>query len=209
MKSRLRRLGILFAIGCLFTLPIQGQDDDLLKDPDLQEALKQAKELEKQSGPEKSTKMSDLKKQADEILAEQKREEEKEKAGLRKRLEKQLAERGPVAFPDWTPATPEFKPSSSPKRKIVEDEVKLVQTGTSSLPPREILAAWEAAVADKPLNHFNNDITVNGSVTTRIDISSRADAVQKVILEARRAPDEKITQVIISSPLPKPSDEGE
>jgi hypothetical protein len=208
MKSRLRSFIFLLAACILFTTRTQGQDDPL-KDPDLQEALKQAKELEKQSGPTKPVKMSDLKKQADEIQAEQKKEEQKEKAALQKELEKQLAAPGPVTFPDWTPATPQFKATSSPGKKIVDDEVALIQTGTSPLPPRELLAAWEAAVADKPLNHFYNDGTSNGSVTTRLDISTRTDPVQKVRLEARRAAGEKITHVNISAPLPTPSTEDE
>lgn len=87
--------------------------------------------------------------------------------------------------------------------------MELIQTGTSPLPPRELLAAWKAAVADKPLNNFSNDGSSNGSVTTRLDISTRTDPVQKVRLEARRAADEKITHVNISSPLPKPGGEAE
>lgn len=182
----------------------QGEEDPL-KDPDFQNALKEVSDLKKGDHP---AKMSDLKKQADEVLAKEKEDEEKEKADLKKRLEKQMAE-APSKFPEWLPATPEFKATSSPEKKVVDDEVKLVQTGTSSVQPRQILAAWEKAVADKPLNHFNNDISVNDTITTRLDISSRADPTQRVVLEARRAPDEKITQVTISSPMPKPKDENE
>ena len=57
--------------------------------------------------------MSDLKKQADEIQAQQKQEEEKEKAAL----QKQLAAPGPVALPDWTPATPQLHAAGAAKRK--------------------------------------------------------------------------------------------
>jgi len=208
MKSRLRPIIILFAAG-FFLAPLLRGQEDLLQDPDLQKALKEAKELEKQSGPTKPVKMSDLKKKADEIQAEQEQEEKKEKAALKLRLEKQLAAPGPVAFPDWTPATPKFKPTSSPSKKIVDDEVRLIQTGTSPLPPREILATWQSAVADKPLNHFSNDGSSNGSITTRLDVSTRTDPVQKVRLEARRGADEKITQIIISSPVPTSGDESE
>lgn len=206
MKSTLRSYGLLFAIYCLLTPTMRGQEEDPLKDPDFENALKEVSDLKK--GGQSMPSTSDLKKQADKILAGQKVDEEKEKAELKKRLEKQMAE-GPTKFPDWMPATPEFKATSSPEKKIVDDEVKLVQTGTSSLPPRQILAAWEAAVADKPLSHYNNDISVNDTVTTMIDISSRTDPIQKVVLEAKRGPDEKITQVTISSPMPKPKDTGE
>ena len=40
-------------------------------------------------------------------------------------------------------------------------------------------------------------------------LSTRTDPVQKVELDARRAPEEKISRVEISSPLPKPGDENE
>jgi hypothetical protein len=40
-------------------------------------------------------------------------------------------------------------------------------------------------------------------------LSTRTDPVQEVKLEARREPDGKITDVIISSPLPKPAEASE
>jgi len=40
-------------------------------------------------------------------------------------------------------------------------------------------------------------------------LSTRTDPVQKVEMDARRAPGEKITRVEISSPLPKPGDDSE
>lgn len=62
--------------------------DDPLKDPDLQQMLKQAQDLQKENGPAKTpVKMSDLQKQADAIQAEQKEEEKKEKAARQKQLE--------------------------------------------------------------------------------------------------------------------------
>ena len=87
---------------------------------------------------------------------------------------------------------------------VVDDQVRVIQTGTSSVSPEEILKAWEAAVADKPLNHFYNRGTSNGNVSNRLDVSTRTDPVQKVRLEARRGVGEKITQVTISLELPKP-----
>jgi hypothetical protein len=207
MNSRLC-LVILTVISVLFAPTIRGQED-LLKDPDLQDALKQAKELEKESGPAKPAKLSELKKQADAIVAEQEKEEKKEKAELKKRLEKQLAEPGPASFPDWTPISPQFKATSSPTKKIVDDEVRLVQTGTSPVSPKELLAAWEKAVADKPLNRGKNDISVNGTITERLDLSTRTHPIERVVLEARREPDGKITEVAVYQPMPKPDEEDE
>jgi ribosomal protein L12E/L44/L45/RPP1/RPP2 len=206
MKSQTRSLLLLLAAFGVIAGPIRGAEDPL-KDPDLQEMLKEAKELEKQAGPAKPAKLSDLKKQADEIAAEQKKEEAKEKAALKKRLEKQLAEPEPTKFPDWMPATPEFKAAGAPSKKIVDDEVRLIQTGTSSVKPRDLLTSWEKAVEGKPLNHFSNDTTSNGDVTTRLDISTRNETREKVVLEAKRGANEKITQITIASPMPKPDGE--
>ena len=201
MKLRLHPL-ILFLAAVIALTPLLRAQNDPLKDPDLQEALKQARELEKENGPAKPVKMSDLKKQADEIQAEQKQEEQKEKATLQNQLEKQLAAPGPVALPDWMPATPQFQATGSLTRKIVDDEVRLIQA-------QEILDAWEAAVADKPLNHFHNNSRSNGNAHTMLDVSTRTDPVQKVRLEASRDSGEKVTRVTIALRLPKPGDENE
>ena len=206
MNPKLRSLVVALVTGFLFIQFGRAQEDPL-KDPDLQDALKQAQEMQKESGPSKPVKMSDLKKQADEIQAQQEKEEAEQKQKEQAALQKQLAEPGPVALPDWTPATPGFKATSSLTKKIVVDQVRVVQTGTSTVAPEEILQAWEAAVADKPLNHFFNRGTSNGDVSDRLDISTRSEPVQKVRLEARREAGAKITQITISLELPKPSED--
>ena len=206
MNPKLRSLVVSLVAGLLFIQFGRAQEDPL-KDPDLQDALKQAQEMQKESGPSKPVKMSDLKKQADEIQAQQEKEEAEQKQKEQAALQKQLAEPGPVALPDWTPATPGFKATSSLTKKIVVDQVRVVQTGTSTVAPEEILKAWEAAVADKPLNHFFNRGTSNGDVSDRLDISTRSEPVQKVRLEARREAGAKITQITISLELPKPSED--
>ena len=206
MNPKLRSLVVALVTGFLFIQFGRAQEDPL-KDPDLQDALKQAQEMQKESGPSKPVKMSDLKKQADEIQAQQEKEEAEQKQKEQAALQKQLAEPGPVALPDWTPATPGFKATSSLTKKIVVDQVRVVQTGTSTVAPEEIMKAWEAAVADKPLNHFFNRGTSNGDVSDRLDISTRSEPVQKVRLEARREAGAKITQITVSLELPKPSEE--
>jgi hypothetical protein len=203
MNSKLSPL-VLSLVAGLLLAPLGRAEEDPLNDPDLQDALKQAQEIQKQSGPAKPAKMADLQKQAAEIQAQQEKEEAEQKQKEQAALQKQLAEPGPTALPDWTPATPGFKATSALTKKIVDDQVRVIQTGTSSLSPEEIMKAWEAAVADKPLNHFYNRGTSNGNVTNRLDVSTRTDPVQKVRLEARRGVGEKITQVTISLELPKP-----
>lgn len=204
MNSKLSFIALL-ATGLLFA-PLASAQENPLDDPDLQEALKQAKELQKGGTP---AKMTDLQKQAAQIAAQQEEEEAQEKQKLKAALQKQLAESGPLIFPEWTPTTPQFKATGSPSKKIVDDQVKIIQTGTSPADPEVILKAWEAAVTDKPLNHVYNRGMSNGSVSNRLDISTRNEPLQKVRLEARREEGAKITQVTISSALPKPGEDSE
>jgi hypothetical protein len=97
-----------------------------------------------------------------------------------------------------------------PTKKIVDDEVTIVQTGTSSLTPEQLADGWEAAaVAANNLNRGRNNINVNGKLTTIMFLSTRTDPVQEVKLEASREPGGKTSQVEISSPLPKPKIKSE
>jgi hypothetical protein len=93
----------------------------------------------------------------------------------------------------------------------VDDEVRIVQTGTSSLTPEKLADSWEAApvVAAKNLNRSRSNINVNGKITRIMFLSRQTDPVEGVKLEASREPDSKITQVEISSPLPKPDIDSE
>ena len=206
-------LATVFAlISLLFALCTRAQDNPL-NDPDLKEMLKQAQEMQKQSkefqkqnptSPDTKKKLAELEAQAKEEEARQEQEEKHEKEKLQAALQKQLDAPGPVTLPDWTPATPQFKAAGKPTKKIVNEEVKIIQTGTSSLTPKELADGWESAAEAKNLNHGRNNIEVNGELTTIMFLSTHTDPVQEVKLKASREPDSKITQVEISSPLPKP-----
>jgi len=206
-------------ISCLLFAPLLYAQDNPLNDPDLKEMLKQAQEMQKEANelqkqnptsPDSKKKLAEMLSQAKEEEARQEEQEKREKEKLQGALKKQLEAPGPVVLPDWTPATPEFKAAGAPARKIVDDEVKIVQTGTSSLTPEKIADNWEAAaVTAKNLNHGRNNISVNGKITMIMFLSTRTDPVQEVKLEASREPDSKTTQVEISSPLPKPDIESE
>ena len=139
-------------------------------------------------------KMPDEKKQLDEVD----KEEAKEKAALQRQLEAP----GPVALPDWTPKVPQFKPAGPVSKKIVSDEVNIIQTGTSPLTPAELGESWEAAKGDK-LNSSRTNGSYNDTKVVTIYLSTRHEPLQSVVLEARRAPEEKITHVTISSPPPQ------
>jgi hypothetical protein len=121
-------------------------------------------------------------------------------------LKKQLEARSPVAFPEWTPATPEFKPAGKPAKKLVDEEVRILQTGTSSLTPEQLADSWESAtiVKEKNLNRSRNNLNGNGKITRILFLSTQTDPIERVELEASREPDSKVSQVEISSPLAKP-----
>ena len=177
-----------------------------MDDPDLQQLLKQAQEMQKSSGSQDARKkLAEMEAMANQVAAQQEQEEKDEKQKLQAALKKQLDAPGPVAFPDWIPATPEFKPGSKPAKKVVDEEVKIVQTGTSSLTPEKIAESWQAAAtAANNLNQSLNKMNVNGKITRILFLSTRTDPTQEVELEASREPGSKVTHVEISSPLPKP-----
>jgi hypothetical protein len=218
MQPQIRLFSFL-AISCLLVVPSLRAQDNPLNDPDLkamlkeaQEMQKEAKELQKQNPASQDTKkkLADMLSQAKEEEARQEEQEQREKEKLQAALKKQLEAPGPIVLPGWTPSTPEFKAAGAPTRKIVEDEVRIVQTGTSSLTPEKIADRWQAAAsAANNLNQSLNKISVNGKITRILFLSTRTDPRQEVELEASREPDGKITQVEISSPLPKPDIESD
>src|SRR5207248_1039818 len=163
-----------------------------------QEMQKEAKKLQNPAAPDTKKKLAEMLSQAKEQEARQEQDEKREKEKLQAALKKQLDAPGPVVLPDWTPATPQFKTAGAPTKKIVDDQVRIVQLGSSSLTPKELADNWEAtAVAAKDLNHGRNNISVNGTLTTIMFLSTRTDPVQEVKLEASREPGGKITQVEI------------
>jgi hypothetical protein len=217
MDTLLRFCSILAIISVGFVPMVRSQDNPM-DDPDLQQLLKQAQEmqksardLQKNSGPRDARKnLADLEAMAKEQVAQQEQDEKREKDELQGALKKQLDAPGPVAFPDWMPFTPEFKPAGKPAKKLVDEQVKIVQTGTSSLTPEKIADSWQAAAtAANNLNQSLNKLSVNGKVTRILFLSTRTDPRQEVELEASREPGSKVTQIEIASPLPKPEIGGD
>ncbi|HEV8418385.1 MAG TPA: hypothetical protein VGQ43_06530 [Candidatus Udaeobacter sp.] len=200
----------VLVVWVLFAASIQAEENPV-DDPDLQQLLKQAQEMQKSSGsPDARKKLAEMEAMAKQEAAQQEQEEKDEKEKLQAALKKQLDAPGPVAFPDWTPVAPEFKPAGTPAKKVVDEEVKIVQTGTSSLTPEKIADSWQASAnAANNLNQSLNKMNVNGKITRILFLSTRTDPRQEVELEASREPDSKITQIQISSPLPKPDIESE
>jgi len=171
MKSRLLVFVSLIIASFFLTPFLPAQDTD----KDVDDAIQQATESAKKMG----VKMPDVKKQLKEIN----KEEAKEKVAL----QKQLDAPGPVALPDWTPKVPQFKPAGPVSKKIVGDEVDIIQTGTSPLTPAELGDNWEAAKGDK-LNSSRTNGSYNDTKVVTIYLSTRREPLQSVVLEARRAP---------------------
>jgi hypothetical protein len=208
----------VLVVWLLFATSARAQDNPL-EDPDLQQLLKQAQEMQKDArdlqkspgSPDTRKKLAEMEAMAKEQAAQQEQEEKDEKEKLQAALKKQLEAPGPVVFPNWTPVTPEFKPAGKPAKKLVDEEVKIVQTGTSSLTPEQLANSWESAtvVKEKNLSRGRNNLNVNGKITRILSLSTQTDPVERVELEASREPNSKVTQVEISSPLPKPEIGGE
>ena len=163
-------------------------------DPDLAKALKEAEEQSKKM----NMKVPDIRPQ----LAEIEKDEAKEKAAL----QKQLNAPGQIALPAWTPALPQFTPAGPASKKIMDEQVHIVLSGTSPLTPAQLGDAWEAAKTEK-MSFGRSNNSINDTKTVIIYLKTLDDARQEVRLEATRAPKEKITHITVTSPLPKPDED--
>jgi hypothetical protein len=189
MKSNFAPI-TLFLFAALTLSPLARAQEP---DPDLAKALKEAEEQSKKM----NIKVPDIKPQ----LAEIEQDEAKEKAALQKQLEAP----GPVALPDWTPKVPQFTAAGPATKKLVYDQVKIVVTGTSPLTPAQLGDAWDAARTEK-MNRMRSNNSANETKTVILTLTLR-DTDQEVRLEATREPEEKITHITVTSPLPKPDED--
>jgi len=144
MNSRFLAFVSLLIASFLLAPSLRAQDTDKEVDDSIQQATEVAKKM--------GVKMPDVKKQLEEVN----KEEAKEKAALQKQLETP----GPLALPDWTPKVPQFEPTGPVSRKIVSDEVNIIQTATSPLTPAEL--GEIAGKKQRKVNKLNSSRT-NGS----------------------------------------------
>ncbi len=217
MNSKRRALTMLLSICFLFSPLLRAQEDET-NDSDLKKMLKEAEEMQKEAegmqktnppAPGKKKTLAELQAEAKAEAARQEQEEKEEKAKLQAALQKQLKAPGPVALPNWTPATPQFHQTASPTKKIVDDEVRIVMTGTSTLTPDELGEVWVAAIADRKINHILNTNTSNGDKSITLFLDTREGPREKLRMHASRPQKAKITEVEIASPLPKPGEDSE
>jgi len=210
MKPSLRTVILLFATVFLFVPILRAQQEDADTDlskmmKEAQEMQKEAEKLQKENPPASKKTMGEMQADAQKELKKMEAQEKKEKEAMQAALQKQLAEPGHTSLPDWTPKTPNFTGTGPVVKKIVDDEVKIIQTGTSTLSPKELGDSWDAAAeATGKLNRSRNNIRSNDTVTVILFLSTRTEPQEKVEMEAKREPDDKVTHVEISSPLPKP-----
>ena len=216
MHSQIRLYSFLVMVSLFLSSLLRAQDNPQ-DDADLKEFLKQAAKMqEKSSGLQKQNPTSfDVEKKFSEMqaamkeAAQQQQQEQRDQEKLQAALKKQLAAPGPIALPDWTPATPQFKANGEPTKKILGNEVRVVQAGTSSLTPEELADGWESAAEAKNLNHSRTNVDSNGRIAVMVLLNTHTDPVQEVKFEASREPNSEITQVEISSALPTPEIESE
>jgi hypothetical protein len=143
--------------------------------------------------------MPDVKK----LMEEDAQEEAKEKEKAKAKVQAAMNAPGPIAFPDWTPKIPEFTPAGPIAKKVVDDVPKIVQTGTSPLTPIALADAWEKFKNDKyQLSRLDSNI--NQTITQTVIFRELDKPHGEVTMKATRAPQEKITHVTLSAPLPTP-----
>ncbi len=179
-------------------LPAFAEDDEI--DAAMKQAMKQA--MENANKPASKADMKKMEQQAkaqiDQAEAENKAEDAKRKAAAQAVLDA----KGPTSFPGWTPDVPQFTPAGPPVRKLVDGEPRIVQTGTSPLPPEALCDAWDK-FANPKFSHERGGSELNHNADLYVSYRNNEDNLT-VKLEAERKAGGKITHVTISSPLPIP-----
>ncbi len=220
MNSKAHFVLLAFLVICLSPgRDVRGQGEKKAPDTDLDQMMEMANQMQKEaetmekpdsktgpSKPKKST--AELQALAKEQAAQIEQNEKAQKQKLAAALKKQLEAPGPVALPDYTPTMPEMKTDGPPVRKIIDDQVYTVVTGTSSLTPAQLGDAWEKEKTEKVSIGRSNNV-FNDLKQVIIYVHPQGVFEQEVRLEAERREKEKVTRVKISSPMPKPEVEGD
>jgi hypothetical protein len=189
----IRRLFLVCALALITTIPALAQDDDI--DAAMKKAMENANKPA--SKPDMKKLEQQAKAQMNEAEAENEAEETKQKAAAQAVVDA----KGPTSFPDWTPQVPQFTPSGPPARKLIDGEPKIVQTGTSPLSPDALCDAWDK-FANPKFSHERGGSDLNHNVDLFVSYRNNEDNTT-VRLEAERKAGAKITNVTVSSPLPR------
>jgi hypothetical protein len=192
----IKRLFFLAALAVVTATPLFAQDDDI----DAQ--IKKVMENPNQPAP-KNPNMKQLEKQAMADIAKAEAEEKAEAAKQKAAAQAVVDVKGPVSLPQWTPQVPQFTPSGPPARKLVDDEPRIILTGTSPLPPAALADAWDK-FSNPKFSHERTGSEINHSVDLFVSFRNSEDNTE-VKLEAERKAGAKLTHVTISSPLKVPA----
>jgi hypothetical protein len=193
MRAYPGALALFFAASSILVFPSLAQDDD----KEISEAFKKANEAAKKMGIKAP--MEDAKKMMDDM---NKKEAEHKKKQI-------AAAKSDLKFPTWTPPVPQFKPDGPIAVQKVDDEDLIAQTGTSPLPPVEIAEAWYNA-AKEGFSRSRSTNNINGRITVYTTLrKNNADPPEAVKMTADRKPEEKITKITISKPLPEIPDDDD
>ncbi|MEP7015774.1 MAG: hypothetical protein ABI925_10060 [Verrucomicrobiota bacterium] len=177
-------------LAALIVAPLAfGQNED----KEAEKTLKKAEEAAKNMGMS----VPDARK----LFEENARQEAAEKAAEKRRHEEVVAKYSKsAALPDWAPKTPQFTASGRATIKTIDEQEKIVVTGTSPLSPNALADAWDTFKSEK-FRHERTGSDINGQVTQIVTHSSMENPLEAVRMEAERKPGEKATRVTLSSPL--------
>jgi hypothetical protein len=192
----IKRLLFFAALALVTATPLFAQDDDI----DAQ--IKKAMENPNKPAP-KNPNMKQMEKDAMADIAKAEAQEKAEAAKQKAAAQALVDVKGSVSLPEWTPQVPEFTPSGSPVRKLVDGEPKIILTGTSPLPPAALADAWDK-FSNPKFSHERTGSEMNHSVDLFVSFRNSEDNTE-VKLEAERKAGAKLTHVTISSPLKVPA----
>lgn len=212
MNSKTRLVFLLVAAVCWSDgRNLRAQKEKESPDADLAKMMDVANQMQKEAEktnpagdankPKKS--MAELQEMAKQQTAAMERSEKLRKEKMDAALKKQLAAPGPVEFPAWAPKFPEMKADGPVARKIIDEQVCTILSGTSPLTPAQLGDAWEKEKTDK-INISRSNNIFNDLKQVIIYVQSRESDDGEVRMEAERRADDKVTRIKITSPLPKP-----
>jgi hypothetical protein len=191
----IRPFVFLAALAVLTTTPLFAQDDDI--DAQIKKAMENANK------PASKTDMKKLEEGAKLQMKEAEAEEKADEARKKEAMQAVIDEKGPVSLPDWTPQVPQFTPAGPAARRLIDGEPKIVVTGTSTLPPQDLINAWNK-FANPKFSHESGGSEINHNADLYVSFRRNEDN-SAVKLQAERKAGGKITRVTVSSPLPLPS----
>ena len=110
----------VLVVWLLFAASIRAEENPM-NDPDLQQLLKQAQEMQKSSGsPDARKKLADMESMAKQEAAQQEQEEKDEKeklqAALKKQLERQVLSRSPIGHRSRRSSNPQVSRQKAGRR---------------------------------------------------------------------------------------------